>query len=463
MNKLTRISLLAFGALLAACSSDDPDFGPPPGNAAPAGSFRAQVVHASPDAPAVDVLVNGAVAISDLDYKEASDVLTLDGLTYLVEVQALLPEGTLSVIGPDVETFADNWLYRIVAINSVGTGVDRLVVGQEDLPIAAGESRLRILHAAPLAPEVTVYATTPGAPLAGAAPVGTFSYKGDLGPVDVPAGDYQIRVTLPPDMMGNPGALVLDAGTVTLNDGDDLLIAAVENTVIDTTPISLVVAGPTGAAEIFNVGTMANVRAVHASPDTGAVDVLVNDAVAIPGLIYPNPAPADGTSFIPLMPDTYNFKVTPAGMPGMIAIEADLPLATGENYDIVAAGVFADISAIVANDDYRRVATEAKLRLIHASPTAGPVDVYLTAPDADITTLSPTLPNVALKANTGFLSITPGTYDISVTQTGMKDVFILVEDLMLGGSGVYTAIARDAEGGAGGLPLGLILLDDLAP
>jgi hypothetical protein len=458
MKKLFYPVFFALGLGLSACDSSNDAPAPAAANP-PAETFRLQVLHASPDAPAVNVLVNDTETLTDVDYKQGSAALQLDVGSYDIQVDGITPDGSATVIGPVNLTFEADTLYSVVAVNGVAN-IEPVVLEQADSAVPAGFVRVRVLHAAPLAQQVDVHVTTPGAVLDGSTVIGSFSFKEDLGPVEVPAGDYQIRVTAP----DTPDNVIFDSGTIALAEGADLLVAAVENTTTGGVPISLALLTGEGSAEILNVNnpgelnSPAEIRVVHASPDTPAVDIVVDDNFAaplVPGLEFPN-----FTDFVSVEPGDYNIKVTEP-MSGLTPIDVDLTLDAGVKYTAVAIGTLADmdIVALVAADDPRRVATEAKVRLIHASPTAGDVDIWVTAPGPDLTMESPALEAVPFGANTGFLSLAPGTYEVNIAPTGTTMAAISVE-IMVDTGGVYTAIARDNTGGSGGLPLGLILLDD---
>lgn len=437
--KLASAALLAI--VLAGCHKD-----PPPAQ------FRIQALHASPDAPLVNVSI-GDQTISNVDYKQGTAALALDVGTYTVKVDAILPGGNATVIGPVSLAFSADTLYSVIAVGNVDD-IDALILEQPDTAVTTGSARLRLVHAAPDAPQVDVYLTAPGADLTLAAPAGSFSFGGDLGPVEVPAGDYQARVTL----AGDPSTVVYDSGTLSLASGADLLITAVATTGPGDAPISLIVQDGSGAAEVLDVDVPADLRVVHASPDAPPVDVVVNDDFSNPlvtGLGYP-----DFTPFVSVPAATYNVKVTDTATQTVVPVDADLALLAGVRYTVLAVDTLANLEPLIATDDARRVSTYAKVRIIHASPTAQNVDIYVSAPAADISMLSPTLAAVPFKANTGFIPLPEGSYDVTVTPAGSKTPAIGPATINVENGGVYTAVARDDVGGTGGAPLGLILMDD---
>ena len=478
MNNASKLLVAASVLMLAACDSDDDNPAPVE---PPAPSTIVQIVHASPDAPAVDVLVDGEVALTGVDYKASSGWGDFDAGTYSVEVQGILPGGNASVIGPADLTFEADTINTVVALNDV-QNIEPLVLTQPDTAVTAGAARVWVLHAANNVQElvggpVDVYVTAPDADLTAAAPLGSFNFKETLpadGPAELTAGDYQIRVGV-----GTPGdpdfLLAYDSGTVPLADGADVVIAAVPNTTLGDSPVSLIVLDSDGSSEILSDGTPAALRVVHASNNTPAVDVFADGAALIEGLEFPNFVPTDG--FVEVSAGTYSVAVSPAGagVEGAAIGPADLEFAAGTSTNVIAVGrlggtegTIDELTVTLADDDPRPIPLFAKVRIIHASVTAASldpntVDIYVTAPGTDISdeSVAPTLSDVPYLANTGFLGVAGGTYDITVTVAGSRTPAIgPLADVVLEDGGIYTIIARDALPGDAATDLGVILIDD---
>jgi len=452
MNFSRKLAILCSILAVAACSSDNNRPVPSPTPSPPTEpTTKLQVLHGSPDAPAVNVLLDGNQSLGNVDFGAGSSVLTLNTGTYSVQVDGILPGGDAAVIGPVDLDFATDTIYTIAAVNNVAA-IEPVVISQPDVAISPGSARLFVLHGAVAAPTVDVFVTAPGADLTASAPVGSFSFRETIGPAEVVAGDYQIRVTL----AGDATTVVFDSGTLTLNDGDDLTITALPNVVATAlaAPIKLVAMTGSGSLEIFDINQETSFQVVHASPDAPDVDVLVDGGVLAPSLAFP-----DATADFVVPSGTYNVQVTVAGNPGSIAIgPVDLDLLAGQRYSILAVGELAAIEPLILNDDPRPVATNAKVRIVHASPTAADVDIYVTPVGADITAIDPTLANVAFKDNTGYLSLAAGDYDVTVTPAGSKTAAIGPATISIVNGEIYTAIARDPL--PGDTALGLILLDN---
>jgi hypothetical protein len=207
--------LLAASALTAACSDDDD-------NTAPEGQSRVRVVHASPDAPDVDVLVDDAVVLSDVPYLAASDYLELADGGHNVKVNAAGTSTT--VIDTDVD-LADGSDYTVIASGLVAN-IEPLVLEDDNSAPAAGNVRVRAIHGAPSAPAVDVYVTPPGADLALIPPALSNVAFGDVSDyIEAPAGDYQVRITA-----AGTKTVVIDSGALTLTSGQVRTAIAVDAT-----------------------------------------------------------------------------------------------------------------------------------------------------------------------------------------------------------------------------------------
>jgi hypothetical protein len=86
------------------------------------------------------------------------------------------------------------------------------------------------------------------------------------------------------------------------------------------------------------------------------------------------------------------------------------------------------------------------------------VDIYVTAPGADLTTATPVLTGVAFGDVADYLEVPAGEYQVRITPAGTKTVAIDSGALTLESGQVRTAIAVDAPGG--GAPFDLIVLAD---
>ena len=204
--------LLAATALTAACSDDD--------NTGPEGEARVRVVHASPDAPSVDVLLDDAEVLSDVPYLASSAYLATSAGDHNLKVNAA---GTASTaIDADV-TLADGTDYTVIASDLVAA-ITPIVLADDNTAPAAGNARVRAIHGAPSAPAVDIYVTAPGVDLGAATPVLTGVAFGDVADyLEVPAGEYQVRVA-----PAGTKTVAIDSGALTLESGQVRTAIAVD-------------------------------------------------------------------------------------------------------------------------------------------------------------------------------------------------------------------------------------------
>jgi hypothetical protein len=286
-------------------------------------------------------------------------------------------------------------------------------------------------------------------------PFGTAAFQGAIGPAQIPSGQYEIRVT----GSATTTPVLFDSGTISLAGGSDLVISALQNEGPGTAPIFLGVVDAYGnQSRILDVSTPASLRVIHDSPNAPAISVITNGNVGTP--LVPSLAYESFTPYVSLPAGNLGVEITPASDTSNVLINQNVGLPAGTVHSLYVVGDLAAVQTLVTRDYDRRYATQAKLRIIHGSPAAGPVDVYLTADGISIATAAPIAAHLDFLNDTGFVSYPAGTYELTVTPAGSKIAAIGPTTVTLANDGIYTAVARDAPGG--GTPLGLILLDDFA-
>ena len=127
----------------------------------PSGNARVRVLHTSPDAPAVDIHVDGSPAITNLSFGQISDYVELRAGMHSVKVFAA---GTgrkgNAVIDADLEVEA-NQAYTVAAVRRL-QNVQAMVISDSTSPPGPGMAKVRVIHASPDAPGVDV--GVPGGP-----------------------------------------------------------------------------------------------------------------------------------------------------------------------------------------------------------------------------------------------------------------------------------------------------------
>lgn len=413
-----------------------------------------RALHASPDAPAVNIWVNGAPALAGVDYAQGSGFVPVIEENN-VQVEAIIPGGNAVVIDADLSLDYSSET-TLIAVDDVAGPVRELVItNASDSRITDGYFRAQVVHAAQGAPEVDIFLTAFGADLGASAPINGVDspvfFEDFTGQLEVPAGDYQIRIT--PD--NTPGTVVYDSGEISLAAGADLMIVAVDNTGPGAALVQLVVLDGTAASTLYDTNTPASAVAVHLSPDAPAVDILADDNTtgaieAIPLVenvsftefcdINSVPAPGDYTISVALNSDN---NVVATTFP-LNVLQGDEATAIVSGF--ATGGLTPAIAPIALAGNTRSVITETKLRITHASPSTGNVDLYLVPAGTDINTVDPTFADVPFGADTTQLSIATGDYDAIVTGAGSKAAAISLPGLQFTGGEVLDVIARDPQG-----------------
>jgi hypothetical protein len=190
----------------------------------------------------------------------------------------------------------------------------------------------------------------------------------------------------------------------------------------------------------------ASVRLVNATATRASLDLLANGASAVAAVpadtVSAYAGVASGSPTLQINDDATGTAL------GTIAPS----VSQGGHYALVAYESGGSLrTTVIAEDVGVPAAGTAALRVIDAATDAGAVDVYITDPATDITTLA--APSFTFAASTSlqtsaFLSFTPGTYRVRVTGSGnASDLRLDVSGIVLTSQEVGSLVLTPSVGG----------------
>lgn len=387
---------------------------------------KVRVVHAAPDAPNVDVYVDGERALPNVAFKAISEYLSVPAGGRLIQVTAAGQPLNTAVISAEVD-LAGGAAYTIAATGTISASDDAdfgptVITDALEFP-AGGKAAVRVYHFSPDAPNVDVSLAS-GADLI--SDLG-FREAGDY--LQVISGTYDLKVT-----PAGGTATVIDLADTELEGGKLYSVFAFG-----------FAAGTPAISAGVSVTEFSRARVVHAAPDAPNVDVYVDGAPAL------NNVPFTGVSdYLPLMPGDSLVQVTPAGNPDLLSsvISATVTFDANAAYTVAATGTVsatddADFGPTVISDTLTAAPFgQSKVRVYHFSPNAGPVDVSL-ADNTDV------FPNLDFRQASVYRNLPSGVYNLKVTPAGGTPTVIDLANTTIDANRIYSVFAFGIAGASG--------------
>lgn len=179
MKPLRLLGVIALSVLAVGCGDDDAPTQP----SAPA-QAQLRVAHLSPDAPNVDVRLDGTIVLSNVPYGLVSNYLPVAAGSHRITVT---PAGaTAPVVIDATATLAANSAYTVAATGRLAA-IQPLVL-TDDRATSSSGAKVRFVHTGPDAPAVDVAVTN------GPVLFGNVAFRGTAGPAAVNAGSYDLEV-----------------------------------------------------------------------------------------------------------------------------------------------------------------------------------------------------------------------------------------------------------------------------
>jgi len=315
-----------------------------------------------------------------------------------------------------------------LALTSMAPGSGRVAAAQDDDEDVAANAVLRIVHAVPGGPEIDVLID--GQPLAEAVPYGSATDYVPIAPGDhllqvVPTGQPAESAVIEQELGAEPARAYIFVALGQLNE--------IEGRVFEV---------DLGDLEPGN----ARARVINATTDAGGVDLAVTGGDSL----FDDIGFGDGADYADIAPGSYSFDLRGED-DRVIGTVPDILIEEARVYDIVALGQEADqtlnVLALVsiASPPCTEVlglegtSEDACVRVVHAAPGSGAVDVYVND--------SPLITGLDFGTATEYVALPSGegrAVRVTAAETPIEEAIIEV-DIALEAGQAYEILATGEQ------------------
>jgi Domain of unknown function (DUF4397) len=378
-----------------------------------------RVVHASPDAPAINVLVDGQQIAQDLAYGTATEYAPLSPGDH--HVQVVLTNGHAPIIDQTV-TF-EGWASYILEVVGQFANIQLVANAVDVSPTSPGEARLRFVNAVPNGPALSL--GTVGSEIGLAIDIGFPNASGYL---TTGAGTYdlEVRNADSEETLASVPGFQFAAGHVydlyALGQGADGQIQILPL----ITPVAIPCSQTLGTGE----PTDSCLRVIHAAPDTGPVDVYIDEAPVARGLKF-----GDASHFAAAPSGEQQLRIVPAGAPvDQAVIDTSQNLTVGEAGQITLTGLANDLQASIVGVDLRPLPeNQARVRVVHASPDLEAIDVSIAGGPTPFV-------GIDYRGQSGYVVFDAGTYSFQLRESGANTLLLTADDVQIKPGMVYDIV-----------------------
>lgn len=303
---------------------------------------------------------------------------------------------------------------------------------------------IRVIHLSPDAPPVDIWVNDSSAVISNL----PFTHASDF--LTVAQGTYDFDVV--------PTGGTIDQSVLAIDDvmlsADTYYTVAAYDSVASISPLALVDDMTPPPSDSINV------RAIHTAAGVGDVDIWLVPEMGMPSPLWENVAFGGVGSYLTVPADafTIGFDVDNDATPDLLFDIPALPSMTIANV-FATANSMGDVFLIAQFMDGSTVRinardTNAHIRVLHLSPDAPAVDVW-------VNTTTQAVSSLEFPDTTSFLDLVPGTYtfDVAPAGTSAASSVLNIPDVALTAGTYVTAVAYDFL--AGITPLALA--DDFSP